>query len=62
MKTEPAPKTKVPPNWEDRPDSFDRFDNAVRHIFTVSKEDVLKAEAKHKRPRTKKPTRRKAVA
>jgi hypothetical protein len=55
-------KTKVPPNWEDRPGSFEQFDNAVRHVFTVSKEDVLKEEAKQKRARTKKPTRRKAIA
>lgn len=55
-------KTKVPPNWEDRPDSFERFDNAVGNIFTVSKEEVLKEEAKQKRARAKKPTRRKAVA
>ena len=32
----------------------ERFDNAVRKMFTVSKEDVLKAEAKWKRERAKK--------
>lgn len=55
MKPEPAPKVEGKTPWK-------RLDNAVRHIFTVSKEDVLKAEAKQKRPRTKKPTRRKAIA
>jgi hypothetical protein len=39
-----------------------RLDNAVRHIFTVPKEDVLKEEGKQKRARAKKPIRRKAVA
>lgn len=55
-------KTKVPPDWEDRPDSYERFDNAVRHVFTVSKEDILKAEAKAKQSRQKKRTRRKIAA
>lgn len=55
MKPEPPPKVPGKTPWK-------RLDNAVRHIFTVSKEDVLKAEAKEKRARTKKPTRRKAVA
>jgi len=55
-------KTKVPPNWEDRPDSFERFDSSVRKIFTVSKEDVLKAEAKEKQFRQKKRSKQKAVA
>jgi hypothetical protein len=32
----------------------ERFDNAVRKIFTVSKNDVLKAEANWKRERAKK--------
>jgi len=39
-----------------------RLDNAVRHFFSVSKEDVLKAEAKEKQSRQKKRTRRKVVA
>lgn len=39
-----------------RPGNTDaeRFDNAVRKIFTVPKEAVLKAEAKEKREREKK--------
>jgi hypothetical protein len=55
MKPEPAPKVAGKTPWK-------RLDNAVRHIFTVSKEDILKEEAKHKRPRIKKQTRRKATA
>jgi hypothetical protein len=55
MKPEPAPKVEGKTPWK-------RLDNAVRHIFTVSKEDVLKAEAKEKRTRPKKRTPRKATA
>jgi len=55
MKPEPPPNVPGKTPWQ-------KLDNAVRHIFTVSKEDVLKEEAKHKRPRTKKQSRRKAVA
>jgi hypothetical protein len=55
MKSQPPPNVPGKTPWK-------KLDNAVRHIFTVSKEDVLKEEAKHKRPRTKKPTRRKVAA
>jgi hypothetical protein len=51
----PAPKVPGKTPWK-------KLDNAVRHIFTVSKEDVLKAEAKEKRARSKKATRRKVTA
>jgi hypothetical protein len=39
----------VPGNTE-----LERFDNAVRKVLTVSKEDLLKAEAKWKRARARK--------
>lgn len=55
MKTEPALKVEGKTPWK-------RLDKAVLHIFTVSKEDVLKEEVKKKRARTKKPPRRKAIA
>jgi hypothetical protein len=45
----PHPPPHVPGNTE-----FERFDNAVRKMFTVSKEDVLKAEAKWRRARARK--------
>jgi hypothetical protein len=53
MKTAPAPH--VPGNTD-----AERFDNAIRKMFTVSKEALLKEEAKKKRARehgkpTKKP-------
>ena len=47
MKPEPAPQ--VPGNTE-----FERFDNAVRKMFTVSKKDVMREEAKQKRARARK--------
>jgi hypothetical protein len=43
----PAPN--VPGNTD-----AERFDSAVRKMFTVSKADVLKAEAKWKRSKTRK--------
>jgi hypothetical protein len=47
VKPQPAPK--VPGNTE-----AERFDNAIRTIFSVPKEAVLKEEAKEKRSRLKK--------
>jgi|ERR1041384_7905966 len=45
----PSPPPRVPGNTE-----AERMDNAVRKMFSVSKEDVLKQEAKGKRLREKK--------
>jgi hypothetical protein len=45
----PLPTPDVPGDTE-----AERFDNAVRKMFTVSKADVLKAEAKWKRARMRK--------
>jgi uncharacterized membrane protein len=45
----PAPAPNVPGNTE-----AERMDNALRKILTVSKEDLLKAEAKWKRARARK--------
>ena len=42
----PLPAPYVPGNTE-----AERMDNAVRKMFTVSKEALLKAEAKQKRTR-----------
>ncbi len=55
MKPEPPPKVEGKTPWK-------RLDNAVRHIFTVSKEDVLKAEAKEKQSHQKKRSNKKLVA
>lgn len=43
----PLPAPNIPGNTE-----AERFDNAVRKIFSVSKEELLKREAKWKRART----------
>ncbi|MDP8981240.1 MAG: hypothetical protein M3O35_11700 [Acidobacteriota bacterium] len=45
----PAPAPDVPGTTE-----FERFDNAVRTVFSVTKKDLLKAEEKWKRDRAKK--------
>ncbi len=45
----PLPPPHVPGNTD-----AERFDNAVRKLFTVSKEALLKEEAKWKRSRTRK--------
>ena len=50
----PLPAPDVPGNTE-----FERFDNAVRKILTVSKEEFLKEEAKWKRERARKKKRAK---
>jgi hypothetical protein len=47
MRPEPAPN--MPGNTE-----AERFDNAVRKIFTVSKTDILREEANWKRSRARK--------
>jgi hypothetical protein len=48
----PAPPPNVPGETE-----VERFDQAVRKMFTVSKEDVVKDEAKQKRSRARKSRR-----
>jgi hypothetical protein len=45
----PLPAPDVPGKTE-----FERFDNAMRQILTVSKADLLKKEAREKRARTRK--------
>jgi hypothetical protein len=47
MKPSPAPD--VPGRTES-----ERFDNALRQVFTVSKDELRKREAQDKRARTKK--------
>jgi len=45
----PAPAPYIPGDTE-----AERFDNAVRKLFTVSKEELLKREAKWKRAQARK--------
>jgi len=42
-------KTKVPPNWEDRPDSFERFERLAKALVAVPKKELDKNLAKHER-------------
>lgn len=49
----PLPAPNVPGKTES-----ERFDNALRHVFTVSKEDILKKEAKEKRKKERKKGRK----
>jgi hypothetical protein len=52
----PLPAPHVPGDTE-----AERMDNAVRKMFSISKEDILKEEAKWKRARArKKPTKKSA--
>lgn len=53
----PLSPPPVPGNTE-----AERMDNAVRKMFTVSKEDYLKEEARLKRVRARKRTERKGKA
>jgi hypothetical protein len=45
----PLPAPNIPGNTE-----AERFDNAVRKMFSVSKEELLKREAKWRRARARK--------
>jgi hypothetical protein len=51
----PLPAPNVPGNTE-----AERFDNAVRKMFSVSKEEPLKREAKWKRAQARKKRTKKA--
>jgi hypothetical protein len=55
MKPEPPPKVPGKTPWQ-------RLDNAVRTIFSVPREAVLKEEAKLKKLRQKKRAKKKAIA
>ncbi len=42
-------KTKVPPNWEDPPRSFERFEKMVKGLMGVPKKELDKELAKEER-------------
>jgi hypothetical protein len=50
----PLPAPNVPGRTES-----ERFDNALRRVFTVSKDDLLKREAAEKKARKKRMTEQK---
>ena len=35
-------KTKVPPNWEERPDAFQRFERLAKGLMAVPKKELDK--------------------
>ncbi len=49
----PLPAPHVPGKTE-----FERFDNAVRRVLTISKEELLRREAEEKRTRERKKRRK----
>jgi hypothetical protein len=40
-------KIKPPPNWEDTPQSFERFERLAKGLMAVSKKELDKELAKH---------------
>jgi hypothetical protein len=50
----PLPAPEVPGKTE-----FERFDNAVRQVLTVSKEELLKREEREKQKKERPATKRK---
>lgn len=46
-------KTKVPPNWEDRPDSFERFERLAKGLMAVPKKELDKELARDERKKQK---------
>ncbi|MBZ5521595.1 MAG: hypothetical protein LAP21_04985 [Acidobacteriia bacterium] len=52
----PLPSPHVPGKTE-----FERFDNAVRAVLTVSKDDLMKKEAREKRAQEKRKHKKPAV-
>jgi hypothetical protein len=43
------PKIKPPPNWEDPPQSFERFERLAKGLMAVPKKELDKQLAKDKR-------------
>jgi hypothetical protein len=53
-------KIKPPPNWEDTPQSFERFERLAKGLMAVPKKELDRELAKHERakqPKKKKPTK-----
>jgi len=42
-------KIKAPPNWEDPPKSFERFEKMVKGLMAVPKKELDKEPDKHER-------------
>ena len=46
-------KIKPPPNWEDTPQSFERFERLAKGLMAVSKKELDKQLAKDERKKQK---------
>lgn len=51
-------KTKVPPNWEDRPGSFERFEKLTRGLMAVPKKELDRELAKDARKKEQRKQRK----
>jgi len=47
-------KIKPPPNWEDTPQSFERFEKLAKGLMAVPKKELDKEIAKNERKKLKK--------
>lgn len=47
-------KIKPPPNWEDTPQSFERFERLAKGLMAVPKKELDKELAKEERQKLKK--------
>ena len=52
-------KIKVPPNWEDTPQSFEKFEKLARGLMAVPKKELDKELAKDERKKDKEHGRKK---
>jgi hypothetical protein len=52
-------KIKPPPNWEDTPQSFERFERLAKGLMAVPKKELDKELAKDERKKGKQQSKRK---
>jgi hypothetical protein len=52
------PKIKPPPNWEDTPQSFERFERLAKGLMAVTKKDI---ERRPNKIQTAKPKKAKSL-
>jgi len=50
-KKKPEKRIKAPPGWEDRPDSFERFESLARGLLGVQKKELDKDVLKRRKPK-----------
>lgn len=52
-------KTKVPPSWEDTPQSFERFERLAKGLMAVTKKELEKEIAKDEHKKSGRSRKRK---